>query len=328
MSQEGPKIILGCHRSAIFLVALLVISSWVPAGCAKRSLQQSQNARRYPLIGTVVSVNKDQNTVIVDGQAIPGFMDAMTMPYPVHDPRILEGLQPGDQITGDVIVGTGGAYLQNIAVMQKSAGIPATSSPETPFHAPQPGEVVPDFTLTIQDGKRIQLNSFRGHVLMVTFIYTRCPFPTFCPLVSQHFADIYAATKKTPRLAKGVRLLTITFDPVHDTPPVLRRYGESFRGTTGGTPFDRWTFAATTEKELPAVGHFFGLTYSQHGATIVHSMSTTVIGPDGKVEKWYDNNSWQPADLVAQATQLLDKDEAPVTASHTRASKPSAATGN
>lgn len=327
MPRENRTLVLDRRCSAIFSVLLLIISSWA-AGCNKQSSEQPQNARRYPLIGKIVSVDNDQKTLLVDGQAIPGFMDAMTMPYPVRDPHLLEGLQPGDQITADVVVGTGGAYLQNIAVVKKSAAPPVSAGAAAQFHAPQPGDPVPDFVLTDQDGKRIHLNSFRGHVLMVTFIYTRCPFPTFCPLVSQHFADIYAATKKNPQLDHGVRLLTITFDPEHDTPAVLRRYGESFRGTTGGNPFDRWTFAATPVKELPAVGHFFGLTYSQQGSTIVHSMSTTVIGPDGKVEKWYDNNGWQPADLVSQATQLLGKSEAPVNASHARAPEASGGTAN
>ena len=324
MSRAKSKTAFDNHWPVIFLAILLGVSGWAIGGCKIRPPEQAQNARRYPLVGQIVSVSKDQNTLVVDGEAIPGFMDAMTMPYPVRDAHMLDGLAPGDEITAVVVVDNNGATLENIAVTKKGGG----TASEAVFHEPQPGDEVPNFTFIDENGRVIHLDSFHGHVLMVTFIYTRCPFATFCPLVSHHFADIYAATKKDPKLSSSVRLLTLSFDPTHDTPAVLRRYGESFRETTGGIPFDRWVFAAAPLKELPAVANFFGLTYSDHDGTIVHSLSTTVITPDGKVYKWYDHNDWQPADLVTQATQLLDKDRSTVTASHSHAAKTPGTAGN
>ena len=302
MLQSELKNVLKLRQTEIALVIMLAALATGLAGCKKESTEQ---VRRYHLVGKIVAVQAEQNTLIVDSQEIPGFMAAMTMPYPVRDSRLLKNLGAGDEITADVVIAPDGAYLENIVVTKKGAGGKATSV--TQFHEPQPGELVPDFALINQDGKRIHLHAFRGDVLLVTFIYTRCPFPNYCPLVSHNFAEIYAATQKNAALHAKVRLLTVSFDPEHDTPAVLRRYGETFRKTAGGVPFDRWEFAAVPQKDLNSVTNFFGLTHSSNGDQIVHSMSTTVISPDGTVFKWYDDNQWKPADLVADATQALEK---------------------
>jgi protein SCO1 len=313
------------RRSALFLATLLALAGVAIAGCSKPAAQQSaKNVKRYHLVGKIISINAAQNTLMVDGQDIPGFMSAMVMPYPVLSASQLNGLEPGDEITADVVVNEddSSAHLENIVVTKKASGKPAAE-----LHIPQPGDKVPDFVLVDQNGKRVHLSSFRGHVVLLTFIYTRCPYPNFCPLVSHYFAEIYAQTKKDPKLSKSVRLVTVSFDPVHDTPPVLRRYGESFRGITGGIPFDRWEFTAAPPKELPQVADFFGLTYSDTNGKIVHSMSTTVIAPDGKVYKWYDGSDWKPSELVADATQVLRRDAASNASTHGGSSKTSNSAG-
>ncbi|MGA3294181.1 MAG: SCO family protein [Candidatus Acidiferrales bacterium] len=292
------------------LALLLVALVFGPAACKKP--QEQENVKRFHLVGKVVSVDAQGSSIVVDHQAIPGFMDAMTMAYPVRDVKILSPLGVGDEITADVVVGNDGAYLENIVVTKKGSG--GKGAPPSSQHQPQPGEKVPDFALTDQDGKRIHLASFRGHVLLVTFIYTRCPFPDFCPLVSRNFAKVYAAARQDPALASKIRLLTVSFDPAHDTPKVLRAYGESFRETAGAIPFDRWEFAVVSEKDLKSVADYFGLLITPDGEQIVHSLSTTVISPDGTVYKWYDDNLWQPSDLLADATAVLQHDGAPSTA--------------
>ncbi|MDE3169171.1 MAG: SCO family protein [Acidobacteriota bacterium] len=295
----------GAIVAAILLSAGLVIAG----GCSKSASRQSttqqseQNVKRYKLVGKIVSMDKEQKTLNIDGQDIPGFMSAMVMPYPVLKADQLDGLEPGDEITADVVVNQSdsSAHLENIVVTKKAGA----GKPTSEFHIPKPGDPVPDFVLVDQNNKRIHLDSFRGSVLLVTFIYTRCPFANFCPLVSHDFAEIYARTKKDPALEKGVRLLTVSFDSQRDTPPVLRRYGESFRGVTGDIPFGRWEFATAPAKEMQQIADFFGLSYSDEKGKIVHSMSTTVVAPDGKVYKWYDGSDWQPSELVAAAAQAL-----------------------
>jgi len=291
---------------ALALAILLAVAGAALAGCSKtaqpQATEQPPNVKVYHLVGKIISIDPSQNTMMVDGQEIKGFMAAMVMPYSVHTASQLTGLEPGDEITADVDVDQKdmSAYLDHIVVTKKASGKPTSQ-----LHIPQEGDQVPDFVVVDQNNQRVHLKSFRGHVLLVTFIYTRCPFANYCPLVSHDFAEIYAQTKKDPRLARSVRLLTVSFDPQHDTPAVLRRYADSFRSVTGGTPFDRWEFAAAPANELPQMANFFGLTFSDNGGTIVHSMSTTVIAPDGTVFKWYDGNDWQPSQLVADASQVL-----------------------
>jgi protein SCO1/2 len=285
------------------LLILIAAVALIPAACKKAPAPQ---AKRYHLVGTVISIDTAHNSANIDGQEVPGFMAAMAMPYPVHDSKALAALSPGDQITADIVVTDTDSYLENIVVTKKGTGPASTTGPA---HLPQPGEKVPDFALINQDGKRIRLRSYQGDVLLVTFIYTRCPFPTFCPLVSRNFAQVYAQLRKDPAIgSKKIRLLSVSFDPKHDTPAALKRYAESFKSTTGRNPFDRWEFAAVPAKELPKVANFFGLYYSASGDQIVHSLSTSVISPDGTIYKWYDDNAWKPTDLLQDAKQSLEQD--------------------
>ena len=293
-------------RASLALVAVCFVF-----GLAACKHQEDANAKRYHLVGKVVALDQRGSSVVVDHQAIPGFMDAMTMAYPVRDARVLAPLGVGDQITADVVVAPDGAYLDNIVVTKKGTGdkgaVPSSD------HEPAPGEKVPDFALTNQDGKRIHLSSFEGHVLLVTFVYTRCPFPTFCPLVSRNFAQVYAKTAKDPALDSKVRLLTISFDPQHDTPKVLRAYGGSFKDVAGAIPFDRWEFAVPSQQDLKKIADYFGLFFTPNGGQIVHSLSTTVISPEGTVYKWYEDNQWTPNELVADATAALQQNASSTT---------------
>jgi protein SCO1/2 len=203
-------------------------------------------------------------------------------------------------------------YIENIMVTKKGSSISngtVDGSATAATHEPQPGERVPDFAFVDQDGKRIHLSSFRGDALLVTFIYTRCPYPEYCPLVSKNFAHVYAASRASASGTK-VRLLSVSFDPQHDTPEVLKKYAETMRQTAGGPVFDRWEFAAAPPSELKDVANFFGLYFSETGGQIVHSMSTTVIAPDGTVSKWYRDNAWAPADILADATATLREPDA------------------
>ncbi|HXQ26345.1 MAG TPA: SCO family protein [Candidatus Acidoferrales bacterium] len=323
MPPLGRKNIREHHRSEIACLVLLAAFAFIPTACSNKASPPAaqEQAKRYHLVGTVVSIDLQQNSLNVDGQEIPGFMAAMTMPYPVRDAKALASLGPGDEITADVVVTDSGAYLENIVVTKKGSG---GAKPTGSSHTPQPGENVPDFAFIDQDGKRIHLRSYRGDVLLVTFIYTRCPFPDFCPLVSKNFAQIYAALKKDPALDSKIRLLSVSFDPANDTPAVLKRYAETFRKTTGGDPFDRWEFAVVPAKDLSKVTDFFGFSYTLEEGQIVHSMSTTVISPAGTVYKWYEDSAWSPADLLQDAAQVLQRGNERSAGPHTSASIPTA----
>ncbi|HTS12635.1 MAG TPA: SCO family protein [Candidatus Limnocylindrales bacterium] len=294
---NGPRAL----RAASSLILCFAVSFvLLLAACSSKS---ADNARRFHLHGKVISINKDASSADIDADAMPGYMDAMAMSYSIPDPRALASIGPGDEITADVVVIDDVAHLENIVVVKRAAKPDPASSSN--FHMPQPGDIVPDFALIDQNGKQLRLRSFHGDALLVTFIYTRCPYADFCPKVSADFAQIYAALRKQPASSK-VRLLSVSFDPVHDTPAVLRQYAASFRNTTGTTrPFDHWEFAAVRKSELPDVAKFFGLYYSEKDGQIIHSISTSLISPDGKIVTWLHDNNWQPETLLTQAEATL-----------------------
>lgn len=260
--------------------------------------------KRYPFTGRVVSIDAQAQSAIIDGDNIPGFMEAMAMEYKIKPASILGQLAPGDSISGEIVVVRSNPknqdappdyWLENVKVTGRAKS-PPTASANVP-HMPVAGEAVPDFSFTDQDGKRISIGQYRGKVLLVTFIYTRCPFPDFCPRISSNFAEIYKQAVTTPVL-HDARLLSVSFDPAHDTPKILREYGFSVAHTHDRVMFKRWEFAVPRADDLSKIAEFFALTITPENGLIVHNLSTTVIGPDGKVVAWYHGGDWQVSDLI------------------------------
>ena len=141
----------------------------------------------------------------------------------------------------------------------------------------------------------------------MTFIYTRCPLADFCPRMNENFRAVQKLLQNTPGATERAEFLSISFDPEHDTPAVLKHYASLYKKSAPGEkPFD-WQFAAPSVKDLPEVAQFFGLVYRPEQAQIVHSLSTTVIGPDGKVEKWYSDNEWTPADAAQAMAEMIHR---------------------
>jgi protein SCO1/2 len=214
---------------------------------------------------------------------------------------LLKPLTAGDEISADVLVQAHNYWLENIRVTKKSSGPPPQSSQ---FRVPQPGDEVPDFSLVNQNGRRITLKQYRGKVLLLTFIYTRCPFPDYCPRVSGLFADLNRKLLDSPDLAGRTHLLSVSFDPAHDTPAVLRKYGSNYVGAASG--FSHWDFAVPPRKdEVQQMAQIFGLTYEPDSGLITHSLSTTVIAPDGRIFRWYHGSDWKSDDLLRDVEEAL-----------------------
>lgn len=254
----------------------------------------------YHLRGKVVSTNSTTGEVTLDHEAIPGFMEAMTMPYKLKDPSILSELHPGDVITADVLVSQGAdadVLLDHIVVVAQGK---ADYRPAVLYHVPAPGDAVPDFALRNEEGRAIHLAQFHGKELLITFIYTRCPLATFCPRVTRNFAAMDKSLASDPALYARTHLLSVSFDPEHDTPERLRAYGAQYIGSDAKGAFAHWDFAVPTKPELLEMARFFdvGITPGPD-ETITHTLSTTLIGRDGKVVRFYPGNDWTPDQVLA-----------------------------
>jgi protein SCO1 len=272
--------------------AVGLLLSLLCLGCHSTPAPQQQEESTYSLRGVVVSSDATKGEVTIDTEEIPGFMAAMIMPYKLAQPNIATELHPGDRITARLRVGAESAIDQIVVIAQAKPDY----KPAHVYNAPAPGQQVPDFHFTNQDGKSIQLAQFRGKTLLVTFIYTRCPLPDYCIRMSRNFADVRKQLAADPKLDKQTHLLSISFDPAYDTPKVLRAYGTSYAGRGA---FSHWDFAVPSAADLEAVDHFFdvGVTPGDN-KTLNHSLSTVVIGPDGKVFRWYPSNDWKPETAV------------------------------
>jgi protein SCO1/2 len=293
------------------LLLLPAFSLAVLAGCrstdADTSHVASQQFKTYPLRGKIVATNPATGEVTIDHQAIPGFMEAMTMPYKLRDTRIIGDLHPGDVITADVLISqaSDSVYVDHFVVTGQAK---PDYRPAVQYHVPQSGDKVPNFRLVNQDGRRIDLAQFHGKALLLTFIYTRCPLPDFCPRVTRNFAVLEKSLAAYPNLYASTHLLCASFDPGEDTPERLKSYAETYMGSMAPKAFTHWDFAVSTKPELNSMAQWFdvGLTREPDG-TITHTLSTTLIGPDGKVIRFYSGNDWTPQEVLSDMTKLYPK---------------------
>jgi protein SCO1/2 len=215
-------------------------------------------------------------------------------------------MKNGDTIQATLVVSGDLTWIENPVIVHTEPDSNATQQPSsTQPHEPETGTEVPDFTLTNQDGKKIRLSDYRGRALAVTFIYTRCPLPDFCTLMSNNFAEINRALAREPDLAAKTLLLSVSVDPSYDTPKVLRSYGAAHTGNYADEKFEHWEFASGDADEVRRMANFFGLTYTQDGEQIVHSLRTVVIAPDGKLYKIYRGNEWKPDEIINDFRQLV-----------------------
>jgi protein SCO1/2 len=298
------------NRVMIFrLLACSLLAFVALAGC--RSSQNAgpqasgaPNFKVYKLRGKVVSTNAAKGEVTVDHEAIPGLMSAMAMPYKLKDASILGELHPGDMITADVLVSQdpdADMLLDHIVVVAQAK---ADYKPAIFYHVPASGDAVPDFKLRNQDGRAIHLGQFKGKALLITFIYTRCPLPNFCPRVTRNFAVVDKQLAANSRLYDRTHLMCVSFDPENDTPERLRAYGATYIGSDANKAFAHWDFAVPDKPVLSEMAKFFDLGMTNEAdSTITHTLSTTLIGPDGKVVRFYPGNEWTVEQVLADVKQ-------------------------
>jgi protein SCO1 len=290
-----------------FLVVLVAGALAALSGCRTASPPAAEAAnsavKQYHVRGVVVATNVAKGEVTLDSEAIPGFMEAMTMPYTLRNPGVVSELHPGDTITATLLASDTSDLLDQIVVVGQAK---ADYLPPVQYQPLTPGESIPDFRLLNQSNKTIHLEQFRGKVLLLTFIYTRCPLATYCPRMSRNFAEIDRTLAADPRLYQKTHLFSVSFDPDYDTPAVLRSYGGAYTGNYTNENFAHWDFAAPPQKELPQVLKFFlvGVT-PEKDRTLTHSLSTIVITPEGKIYKWYPTNDWTPEQVLADVKELL-----------------------
>ena len=257
---------------------------------------RAPESRRYEVRGQILGIDPERQEVLVDHEDIPGFMPAMTMSYKVQDPALLQGKQPGDLITATLVVEEVNGYLSTLTTTGRAPlDTPPAGPAITDSDLLKEGDIVPDHALIDQTRTARPIGSLRGHRLALTFIYTRCPLPDFCPLMDKQFKEVQQTLSSMPELA-DVRLVSATLDPEFDTPAVLAQHAKALGADTRS-----WHFVTGERDEVLAFAKRFGVITEPGDASapVVHNLRTAVIDPEGRLVKTYSGSTWSPAELVA-----------------------------
>jgi protein SCO1 len=266
------------------LTVLVVASATLPA-CSR--------AREYELRGQILVVDRSRHEITIKHDDIRGFMPGMTMPFKVRDNRLMDGRDAGDLVKATLVVRNDSVYLSAI---EKTGHAAVTDPPPPPrVDLLEPGQRVPDVRLVDESGSARSLSDWKGRVLAVTFVYTRCPMPDFCPRMDQHFREVQRRLLADPVLRDRAALLTVSFDPAFDTPPILAAHARQ----AGADPAV-WHFVTGERNAIAAFAGGFGVAImgEEPSAEITHSLRTAVIGSDGSLVSVFRGNEWTPADLL------------------------------
>jgi protein SCO1/2 len=268
--------------AAVFVAAALMACS-----------RPAEPRRTYPIRGQILGIGETRpdgrREVSVRHEDIPGFMPAMSMAYFVKKPTMLDGLAPGDLFSATLIVDGGDIHLDAVQKTGRQ-DLPPDIKPVRVMEVMAPGEVVPDDELQDQEGRTRKLSDWRGRALAVTFVYTRCPLPDFCPLMDRRFAEIQRAVAGDPELRDRAHLVSISFDPARDTQDVIRTHAKA-RGADPKT----WSYLTGTQAAVDRVTSRFGVSTideKDSAQSITHNLRTAIVDPQGRLVKVYSGNEW------------------------------------
>ena len=260
--------------------------------------------RVFEVKGIVREVLPQRRQVKIEHEKIPNYMDAMTMPFEVKDARELAGLQPGDRVSFRMVVTAKDGWIERIVKTGVETAPILSAAPENfrPVREVDPlkeGDLMPDYHFTNELGQAVSLSDFKGQALALSFIFTRCPYPTYCPRMSDQFEQAQKRLQEMPNAPANWHLLTISFDPAFDTPTVLRGYAKRFLADP-----KRWNFATGELIDITAITEQFGLLFwrpnPQEPAGISHNLRTVVIDTNGRVQKIFTENTWKVDELVEE----------------------------
>jgi protein SCO1/2 len=264
--------------------------------------------RHYELTGQVLAIDPARSELTIAHEAIPGYMQAMTMPFRVKEPSSLGRLKPGNLVRARLVVTPDDGFLDRLETtgyrdVRPGGVVPATARDEYILE----GDRVPDVDFIDHTGTKRRLLGQVGVATVMSFIYTRCPFPTFCPLMDRNFAALQRLLVQDSRLAAKVRLLSVTIDPSYDTPAVLLEHAKRVKAD-----LETWLFVTPDEAVPGTLAQRFGVTTSRDAKSglIVHNLTTVLVDPSGTVSRIFRGNDWKPEEVCDLLERTLGSFEA------------------
>lgn len=276
------------------LLRFLVIFTALLSACERSKVSETEE-KVFPVRGVIQQkMPGEPDKIIVDHEAIPDFMPRMIMPFHALEVSELAGLEPGMEITFDFHVVDHESWITGVKMTGKQGAITMESSSPKSAKTLQTGALFPDYTFLNENGNEVHLSEFRGKAVALTFVFSRCPVPEYCPRMMRHFADVVSRLSDRP---SSYHLLTISFDHEHDTPALLKSWGASF-GHREGQP---WSLLSTADGTIiDRIATDTGLRFGEANGTIQHNLRTLVLNPDGTIRKIFTDESWSVDEMVAE----------------------------
>jgi protein SCO1/2 len=265
-----------------------------------RSTNSDERADHYDTRGVVRGFSPDRSTIEIQHENIPDFMPSMTMPFVTRDPKQIADLRTGDAISFRMAVTKKDFWIENVKKIRREDVNVAEPKRTSPVSADRDarlteGDKMPPFTLTNQNGERISLDTFHGNSLVLTFVFTRCPVPNFCPRMSNNFGELQETIKSSTGTLANARLLSVTLDPAYDTPKILSDYAAFHHADS-----KIWSFATGDEKEIDSLTRAFSVYRQNEAGTISHGLATALINKEGRIDKIWRGNAWTPAEIIKE----------------------------
>lgn len=274
-------------------------------GCSQSDSTVPPEETVYPMRGVVREVRQEDASVVIEHEEVPGYMPAMTMPFNVRNEALFDQLKKGEAIAFELVVKQDSSWIRQVTATDAATLVLAEKRPSREATSAvaahsrsvrlSEGDLMPDFRLLDQLEHEITPQTFAGKDLVVTFIFTRCPLPDFCPRISSQFAELEKAVLESPKLRSQVKLLSISIDPEFDTPAVLKEYAVHFSRSDG----ELWRFAVGTQTQTDRLTDAFSVHTETSGGTIDHGLCTAWIGSDGIVKQIWRGNGWKPSDVLS-----------------------------
>jgi protein SCO1 len=282
------------------LIALLSAGLLGVAGCSsseKKPESTTAGRKEFQVKGVIVAITEDRTEARIRHEEIPGYMAAMTMPFTVRPTNGLAGLKPRDIVTFKLVDTGDDGWIEAVTkvgeepTQEEKAGVRTVHATEEL----RVGDPVPDCVLTNQLGQTVNLTALKGRAVVITFIFTSCPFPTFCPRMSDNFEAVQNALLADPAAPKNWSLWSVTMDPETDTPSVLKSYGLRHKNDP-----DHWSLLTGSLRDITALGDRVGLTFWRVDNTINHNLRTVVVDAAGRVQAIIPENKWTPEEVIAE----------------------------
>jgi protein SCO1 len=268
-------------RRWALVIAVILLGLAIPSGSKSFAQAASQAApKSFDARGVILEIRANSAQVVIRHEAIANYMEGMTMPFNVKNLTDLSGLKRGDQVTFQLHVTDDTSWVDHFQEIGTVSLEETKTAPQTvAMPAPHQDKSLLDYKFTNELGQAVSFNDFRGQALAITFFYTRCPLPEYCPRLSKNFQEAEQKLEAMTNAPVNWHFISVSFDPEFDTPQMLKNYGLGY-----GYDPAHWSFFTGPQDKIASLAHGVGVVYETDNGTINHNFRTLIVNPEGRLQ--------------------------------------------